>query len=80
MTHTEGMARGSRRNGPPTRRELNDHKTAGPIARPVRARLPPFGSPTVLHATGEMTEGRFCLLEQVTMPPGLASPYHTHHH
>jgi uncharacterized protein (TIGR02246 family) len=39
-----------------------------------------FGSPTVLHATGEMTDGRFCLLEQLTMPPGLASPYHTHHH
>jgi len=38
-----------------------------------------FGSPTVLHATGERTEGRFCLLEAVSMPPGLASPYHTHH-
>lgn len=38
-----------------------------------------FGSPTVLHASGETTDGRFCLLEQVTMPPGLASPYHTHH-
>jgi quercetin dioxygenase-like cupin family protein len=38
-----------------------------------------FGSPTVLHATGEATDGRFCLMEQVTMPPGLASPYHVHH-
>ena len=38
-----------------------------------------FGSPTVLHATGETTDGRFCLMEHVTMPPGLASPYHTHH-
>jgi uncharacterized protein (TIGR02246 family) len=38
-----------------------------------------FGSPTVLHATGEATDGRFCLMEQATMPPGLASPYHTHH-
>ena len=38
-----------------------------------------FGSPTVLHATGETTGGRFCLMEHVTMPPGLASPYHTHH-
>jgi uncharacterized protein (TIGR02246 family) len=37
-----------------------------------------FGSPTVLHATGEMTDGRFCLMEQVTMPSGLASPYHRH--
>jgi uncharacterized protein (TIGR02246 family) len=38
-----------------------------------------FGSPTVLHATGETTDGRFCLMEHVTMPPGLASPYHRHH-
>jgi ketosteroid isomerase-like protein/quercetin dioxygenase-like cupin family protein len=38
-----------------------------------------FGSPTVLHATGEQTDGRFCLMEHVTMPPGMASPYHTHH-
>jgi len=38
-----------------------------------------FGSPTALHATGEATDGRFCLMEQATMPPGLASPYHTHH-
>jgi quercetin dioxygenase-like cupin family protein len=38
-----------------------------------------FGSPTVLHATGEATDGRFCLMEQMTMPPGLASPYHVHH-
>jgi len=37
-----------------------------------------FGSPTVLHATAETTDGRFCLLEHVTMPPGMASPYHTH--
>jgi ketosteroid isomerase-like protein/quercetin dioxygenase-like cupin family protein len=39
-----------------------------------------FGSPTVMHATGEATDGRFFLLEHVTMPPGMASPYHTHHH
>jgi uncharacterized protein (TIGR02246 family) len=38
-----------------------------------------FGSPTVLHATGENTDGRFCLMEHVTMPPGMASPYHVHH-
>lgn len=38
-----------------------------------------FGSPTVLHATGEQTDGRFLLLEAVTMPPGLQSPYHRHH-
>jgi len=38
-----------------------------------------FGSPTVLHATSEQTDSRFCLLEQLTMPPGLASPYHRHH-
>ena len=38
-----------------------------------------FGSPTVLFATGEQTDGRFCLMESVTMPPGMASPYHRHH-
>jgi uncharacterized protein (TIGR02246 family) len=38
-----------------------------------------FGAPTVLHATGDATDGRFCLTESLTMPPGLASPYHTHH-
>jgi quercetin dioxygenase-like cupin family protein len=38
-----------------------------------------FGSPTVLHATGDATDGRFFLLEHVTMPQGMASPYHTHH-
>ena len=38
-----------------------------------------FGSPTVLHATGETTDGRFCLMEHLTMPPGLTSPYHIHH-
>ena len=38
-----------------------------------------FGAPTVMYATGEATDGRFFLLESVTMPPGMASPYHTHH-
>lgn len=37
-----------------------------------------FGSPTVMHATGKATDERFCLMEHVAMPPGLASPYHTH--
>jgi quercetin dioxygenase-like cupin family protein len=37
-----------------------------------------FGSPTVLHATGETTGGQFCLMEHVTMPLGMASPYHVH--
>ncbi len=38
-----------------------------------------FGSPTVVHATGDATDGRFCLSEHVMMPPGLTSPYHRHH-
>ena len=38
-----------------------------------------FGSPTLMHSTGETTDGHFCLLEHLAMPPGLASPYHTHH-
>jgi quercetin dioxygenase-like cupin family protein len=36
-----------------------------------------LGLPTVLRATAESTNGAFGLVEQV-MPPGFASPYHTH--
>jgi quercetin dioxygenase-like cupin family protein len=36
-----------------------------------------LGVPTLLRATGETTNGAFGLVEQV-MPPGFASPYHTH--
>jgi quercetin dioxygenase-like cupin family protein len=36
-----------------------------------------LGLPTILRATGQTTNGAFGLLEQV-MPPGFASPYHTH--
>ena len=38
-----------------------------------------FGSPTVMRSTGETTDGHFCLMEHLKMPPGLASPYHVHH-
>jgi uncharacterized protein (TIGR02246 family) len=38
-----------------------------------------FGAPTVMRSTGETTDGHFCLLEHLAMPPGLASPYHVHH-
>lgn len=37
-----------------------------------------LGLPTYLRATGQTTNGAFGLVEQV-MPPGFASPYHTHH-
>ncbi len=37
-----------------------------------------LGLPTVLRATGQTTNGAFGLIEQLTMPPGFASPYHTH--
>jgi quercetin dioxygenase-like cupin family protein len=36
-----------------------------------------LGLPTLLRATAETTNGAFGLVEQV-MPPGFASPYHTH--
>ena len=51
--------------------------------------LPPFvntideppiyflGLPTILRATAQKTNGAFGLVESV-MPPGFASPYHTH--
>lgn len=38
-----------------------------------------LGLPTVMHSTGETTNGAFGLLEHLTMPPGFATPYHTHH-
>jgi quercetin dioxygenase-like cupin family protein/ketosteroid isomerase-like protein len=37
-----------------------------------------LGLPTILRATGQTTNGAFGLVEQ-SMPPGFASPYHTHH-
>jgi quercetin dioxygenase-like cupin family protein len=36
-----------------------------------------LGLPTILRATGERTDGAFGLVENL-MPPGFASPYHTH--
>ncbi len=37
-----------------------------------------LGLPTWLRSTGQTTRGAFGLVEQ-SMPPGFASPYHTHH-
>jgi quercetin dioxygenase-like cupin family protein len=38
-----------------------------------------LGLPTQVRATAEMTNGAFGLVENWDMPPGFASPYHTHH-
>lgn len=38
-----------------------------------------LGVPTVMHSTGETTNGGFGLMEHTTIPPGFGSPYHTHH-
>jgi quercetin dioxygenase-like cupin family protein/ketosteroid isomerase-like protein len=38
-----------------------------------------MGLPTLLRATSRTTNGGFGLVEGVVMPPGFASPYHTHH-
>ena len=38
-----------------------------------------LGIPTLMRATGDTTNGAFGLMEQWMMPPGFASPYHTHH-
>jgi len=38
-----------------------------------------LGIPTLMRSTGETTKGAFCLMEQWTIPPGFASPYHVHH-
>lgn len=37
-----------------------------------------LGLPTIVRATGETTNGAFGLVEHLSMPPGFASPYHTH--
>jgi quercetin dioxygenase-like cupin family protein len=37
-----------------------------------------LGLPTVMRATGPTTNGAFGLLEHLMVPPGFASPYHTH--
>jgi quercetin dioxygenase-like cupin family protein len=38
-----------------------------------------LGIPTLIRSTGETTNGAFGLIEHWMMPPGFASPYHTHH-
>ncbi len=38
-----------------------------------------LGIPTLMRSTGETTNGAFGLMEHLMMPPGFASPYHTHH-
>jgi quercetin dioxygenase-like cupin family protein len=38
-----------------------------------------LGIPTLMRSTGETTNGAFGLMEQWTIPPGFASPYHVHH-
>jgi steroid delta-isomerase-like uncharacterized protein len=38
-----------------------------------------LGLPTLMRSTGETTGGAFGLMEHWMMPPGFASPYHTHH-
>lgn len=37
-----------------------------------------LGLPTLLRAAGPTTGGAFGLVEHLAMPPGFASPYHTH--
>jgi quercetin dioxygenase-like cupin family protein len=38
-----------------------------------------LGIPTVLRATAAGTSGAFGLIEHLSVRPGFASPYHTHH-
>lgn len=38
-----------------------------------------LGVPTVMRSTRETTNGAYGLMEHWVMPPGFASPYHTHH-
>lgn len=47
------------------------------VSTPEESLIYFLGLPTLLRATGQTTNGAFGLVEQ-TMPPGFASPYHTH--
>lgn len=38
-----------------------------------------LGIPTVVQTTAATTGGAFGLVDHLAMPPGFASPYHTHH-
>ncbi len=38
-----------------------------------------LGLPTAIRAAGANTNGAFGLIEHWNMPPGFATPYHTHH-
>ena len=38
-----------------------------------------LGVPTLIRSTAKTTSGSFGLIEHCKMPPGFASPYHTHH-
>lgn len=38
-----------------------------------------LGLPTLMRSTGETNNGAFGLTEHWDMPPGWATPYHTHH-
>jgi len=38
-----------------------------------------LGVPTLLRASADTTNGAFGLVEHWSIPPGFASPYHTHH-
>jgi quercetin dioxygenase-like cupin family protein len=37
-----------------------------------------LGLPTIVRATRQTTNGGFGLIEHLMLPPGFASPYHTH--
>ena len=38
-----------------------------------------LGTPTLIRATAESTNGAFGLIEHLTIASGFASPYHMHH-
>lgn len=38
-----------------------------------------LGLPTLIRAAGDMTNQAFGLVEHTMVPPGFATPYHTHH-
>lgn len=58
--------------------------TQSPIEVPLPATLEHgafrfLGLPTLIHASAQLTDGAYGLVEHPSMHPGFATPYHLHH-
>ena len=80
VTHVCCKADGVLGSAPPDKERPRD-RTNAPTRSEHKKRLalPFLGVPTAMRATSETTSGAFGLVENWMIPPGFASPYHTHH-